>query len=307
MQTSMIQTLKKRLPFGGAAVTHSPAMGRLVSNLQYEIIPMKSVEQAIADLPPGAHVSVTCSPAQDIAATQALTARLVADGFSPTPHFAGRMVGSHDHARELAAWTRELALPEVYVIAGDAPQAQGPYEGALTFMRDFLAADPGVTAVGFAGYPDGHAFIERATVDEQVLLKQALVAEFGVGCWISTQMCFDESAIRTWIEGERARGVTAPIRLGVPGVVDRARLMKVGTRLGIGASMRFLSKNTSTVMKLLAPGGFDPTDMVVAFADDAERLGIEALHSFTFNSVADTRAWQEAIVAGGAVSSGRPS
>ncbi len=36
--------------------------------------------------------------------------------------------------------------------------------------------------------------------------------------------------------------------------------------------------------------------MVVAFADDADRLGIEALHSFTFNAVADTRAWQEAIV-----------
>jgi methylenetetrahydrofolate reductase (NADPH) len=69
----------------------------------------------------------------------------------------------------------------------------------------------------------------------------------------------------------------------------------MGTRLGIGASMRYLSKNRSTVMHLMAPGGFDPTDMVVAFADDAPTLGIEALHSFTFNAVADTRAWQEAI------------
>ena len=39
---------------------------------------------------------------------------------------------------------------------------------------------------------------------------------------------------------------------------------------------------------------------VTAFADDAERLGIEALHSFTFNAVADTRAWQETIMSGGA-------
>ena len=38
--------------------------------------------------------------------------------------------------------------------------------------------------------------------------------------------------------------------------------------------------------------------MVVAFAADAERLGIEALHSFTFNAVAETRAWQEAIMNG---------
>jgi hypothetical protein len=62
--------------------------------------------------------------------------------------------------------------------------------------------------------------------------------------------------------------------------------------------MRYLAKNRSTVMHLMAPGGFDPTDLVVAFADDAEELGVEALHSFTFNAVADTRAWQEAIVQG---------
>ena len=110
-------------------------------------------------------------------------------------------------------------------------------------------------------------------------------------------MCFDDTTIRTWLQRERAAGLTLPVRLGVPGVVDRARLMTMGTRLGIGASLRFLSKNRSTVMQLMAPGGYDPTDMVVAFADDAKALGIEALHSFTFNAVADTRKWQEAIVA----------
>ena len=215
------------------------------------------------------------------------------------PHIAARMVASEAHAAELAAWSRELALPEVYVIAGDAPDPHGPYEGALAFMRDFLAAGPGVERLGYAGYPDGHAMIAQDVVDEMVVAKQDLLREFGVGGWISTQMCFDATTIRNWIEAERARGVTMPIRLGVPGVVDRARLMKMGTRLGIGASLRYLSKNTSTVMHMLAPGGFDPTDMVVAFAADADELGIEALHSFTFNAVADTKAWQQAILGGG--------
>ncbi len=297
----MMSMLKKLWPFGSSDPAYSPAMAALVSNLHYEIIPMKSIEQAIEDLPPGAHVSVTCSPAKDIAATQEHAARLTAAGFTAIPHIAARMVGSEEHAREIAAWARELGLGEVYVIAGDAPEQLGPYEGALGFMRDFLAADPGVRRLGIAGYPDGHPLISQDIVDEQLHLKQALLAEHGVGGWISTQMCFDEDKIRSWIQTERGRGITLPIRLGVPGVVDRARLMRVGTRLGIGASMRYMSKNSSTVMKLMAPGGFDPTDMVVAFAADAEQLGIEALHSFTFNSVADTRAWQAAIVAGGAV------
>jgi methylenetetrahydrofolate reductase (NADPH) len=221
---------------------------------------------------------------------------LAADGFTPVPHLAARMVASVEQTRELAAWTRELGLTEVYVIAGDAPEPHGPYDGALAFMRDFLASDPGVARIGIAGYPDGHAFIAQAVLDDQLTSTQAVMGEFGVEGWISTQMCFDPAKIRTWLAAQRARGIALPIRLGVPGVVDRARLMKMGTRLGVGASLRFLSKNTSTVMRLMAPGGFDPTELVAAFADDADVLGIEALHSFTFNAVADTRAWQEAII-----------
>ena len=296
----MRDMLKKLWPFGETTdPVSSPAMAHLVSNLHYEIVPMKSIEPAIDDLPRGAHVSVTCSPAKGIEATQEYTARLAKDGFDAIPHLAARMVGSTAHARELADWARDLGLREVYVIAGDAPDPQGPYEGALPFIADFLDGAPGIERLGFAGYPDGHAMIPQDVVGQMVVAKQALLAERGLGGWISTQMCFDEATIRRWLLAERARGITLPVRLGIPGVVDRARLMKMGTRLGIGASMRYLSKNTSTVMQLLAPGGYDPTELVVAFAESADELGIEALHSFTFNSVADTRAWQEAILAGG--------
>ena len=156
---------------------------------------------------------------------------------------------------------------------------------------------PGVARVGFTGYPDGHAFIEDAVLVEQVHAKQSLLAEAGLDGWISTQMCFDADRIRTWLTDQRESGITLPIRLGIPGVVDRTRLMSMGARLGVGTSLRYLSKNRSTVMKLMAPGGYDPTDLVEAFADEATALGIEALHSFTFNAVADTRKWQEAIIA----------
>ena len=274
----------------------SAAMGRLAATLHFELVPMTSIDGAIAALPAGAHVSMTCSPTKGIPATQQYTEQLVAAGHHVVPHLAARMVGSHDDTRELAAWTRRIGLDEVYVIAGDAPDALGPYDGALAFLRDYLAAGPGVERVGVAGYPDGHAFIDARVIDDQLLAKQRLLDEHGVGGWISTQMCFDAATIRAWIERERARGIDLPIRLGIPGVVDRTRLMTMGARLGVGASLRFLSKNRSTVMQLMAPGGFDPTELVAAFASDADTLGIEALHGFTFNSVADTRAWQVAIM-----------
>lgn len=274
------------------------AMRDLVDHLHYEIVPMTSVDEAIAALPARSQVSVTCSPVKGIAPTLEHVERLLALGHEPIPHLAARLVKGPDEAHDLARWVREHGLSEVFVVAGDAPEPVGAYEGALPFIRDFLAAGPGVDRVGITGYPDGHALIDRDELAGQLRAKQAVLDEFGVGGWISTQMCFDDVMIRSWIREQRAAGITLPIRLGVPGVVDRTRLMKMGTRLGIGASLRFLAKNRSTVMHLMAPGGFDPTDLVVAFADDAEELGIEALHAFTFNAVADTRVWQEAIVEG---------
>lgn len=315
LKTNALTTLKRIWPFSSSG--HDPhhpfdredvepgtararAMRDLVANLHYEIVPMKSIDQAILDLPPGADVSVTCSPAKGIEATQHHTEQLMGMGHRPIPHIAARLVEGPEHAGKLAAWVREHDLRSVFVIAGDAPEPAGPYEGAMAFLQDFLEADPGVTRIGITGYPDGHSFVEPAEVRSHIRAKQALLAEAGIDGWISTQMCFDESTIRAWIETERADGITLPIRLGVPGVVDRTRLMTMGTRLGIGTSMRFLAKNRSTVMHLMAPGGYDPTDLVVAFAEDADALGIEALHAFTFNAVADTRAWQEAIVSGAA-------
>jgi methylenetetrahydrofolate reductase (NADPH) len=300
----LIDGLHRVVPFGRQLATDdgdrrfSDAMGVLVANLHYEIVPMSSIDQAIHDLPPGADVSVTCSPAKGIAATQEATERVLDTGHRPIPHLAARLVEGPDHAAKLASWLREHDLREVFVVAGDAPDAAGPYEGALPFMRDLIDADPGVDRIGIAGYPDGSAVMDEETARAQLRHKQALLAEHGLGGWISTQMCFDPDTIRRWLETERADGVVLPVRLGIPGVVDRTRLMTMGTRLGIGHSLRYLSKNRSTVMHLMAPGGYDPTDLVAAFADDAEDLGIESLHSFTFNSVADTRAWQEAIVAG---------
>jgi methylenetetrahydrofolate reductase (NADPH) len=296
----MLSLLRKLWPFGSGVAAPDVVDGpvaALVRDLHLELVPMPSVVQAITDLPVRSHVSVTCSPAKGIAATRDVTERLLAAGHVPVPHLAARMVSGPEEAAELAAWIRSLGLAEVFVIAGDAPTPSGPYEGALGFLGDLLAASPGVERVGVAGYPDGHAMIDDDVLHQQLHAKQRLLADHGVDGWVSTQMCFDVATVRAWIEEERTSGLSLPIRLGVPGVVDRTRLMSMGVRLGVGASLRYLAKNRSTVLSMVAPGGFDPTELVVALGADADVLGIEALHCFTFNSVADTVAWRDALLA----------
>jgi len=288
------------MPAGADVATSSSraptdAVRALVADVRYELVPMASVENAIEALPSGAPVSVTCSPAKGIEATLDLTARLVDLGHDAVPHLSARMVEGAGHVQRIARWLRQHHGREVFVIAGDAAQPHGPYVDSASFLRDLLACDTTLERVGLPAYPDGHPLIETAALSAALHEKQALIEAAGLRPSATTQMCFDTARIRGWLAAERAVGMSMPIDLGVPGVVDRARLMSMGVRLGVGASLRFLRKNRA-MLKLVAPGGYDPTALIAELADDAQTLGIEGIHSFTFNSVADTAAWQSAVL-----------
>ena len=85
-----------------------------------------------------------------------------------------------------------------------------------------------------------------------------------------------------------------PVDLGIPGVVDRTRLLSLGVRLGVGTSLRFLRKHRATMAAMI--GGYDPTGLVDDLVAATSGLGVTGLHAFTFNAVAPTVAWQRHVV-----------
>ena len=109
-------------------------------------------------------------------------------------------------------------------------------------------------------------------------------------------MCFDTDLIVSWLRAERESGFTLPVHLGIPGVVDRTKLMTMGVRLGVGASLRFLKKNRAAVTKLITPGHYDPDDILEPMVDELEGLRVTGLHVFTFNQVEATNEWRDAIL-----------
>lgn len=283
-------------PFGEPRARPA-VLAALVRDLRFELVPMKSVEGAIADLPPASPVSVTCSPVKGIPATIELTERLLVDGHDVVPHLAARLVESPEQVAELAGWIRSSGLESIFVIAGDAEAPAGPYAGAVEFLRDLLEHNTGLAHVGVAGYPDGHALIDDGALSEALHAKQTLFAEAGVQGSVTTQMCFDAAAIDGWLATERARGLTLPVHLGLPGVVDRAKLVTMGARLGVGPSLRYLRKNRASLTRMLAPGGYDPSELLLDLVKESPDLDIAGLHSFTFNSVGPTHQWQTEFAA----------
>ena len=103
--------------------------------------------------------------------------------------------------------------------------------------------------------------------------KQRLLAEAGVNGYCSTQMCFDPDAIAKWLRVEREMGLTLPVHLGISGVVDKAKLLTMGARLGIGDSLKYLRKNVGAVVKMMTTISYDPNDLLLPLSSDLLDLG----------------------------------
>ncbi len=269
------------------------AVGRLTARARLEILPFASVEAQLAELGPGTRITVTCSPRHGIEHTLAFSETWAERRLDVVPHIAARMVKSSAHAGRIADRVRASGFAEVFVIGGDHSPPDGPYTSAVTLLKDLAPLLPGVR-IGIPGYPEGHPLIGSDVLDEALAAKQAYAAT------VITQLCFDPDTIKHWIQMVRAQGVTLPVLVGVPGVVERKRLLELSARVGVGASTRYLRKNLRSATRLLLHA-YEPDGLVAeleALQSAEPALGITGLHVFTFNQVAATEAWLRADLTG---------
>src|SRR6185312_7983552 len=108
----------------------------------------------------------------------------------------------------------------------------------------------------------------------------------------------DPAMLVGWVRRMRARGITLPILLGVPGPVDRAKLLSMAGKIGVGESTRFLAKHKGTFARLAAPGGFTNERFLEKCAPtlSAPDANVERLHVFTFNQVPTTETWRRELL-----------
>ena len=57
-------------------------------------------------------------------------------------------------------------------------------------------------------------------------------------------------------------------------MIDQTKLMTMGMRLGVGTSLRYLSKNRKSVSRLMTQRTYQPDQLLRPLADDLDALGI---------------------------------
>ncbi|WP_236791592.1 methylenetetrahydrofolate reductase [Amycolatopsis sp. GM8] len=270
------------------------ALADLVRTMSYEVMPFKKTEQDVLDaVPTSVPLTVTVTEAKGIETTLALTERLLGHGYQTTPHLPARLFTDQQHVADVVARLAEAGVRSVFVIGGDAPQPAGKFNDAYALLQAMEEVGHSFEEVGIGGYPEGHGTIPQEAIDLALKQKAPLATR------ILTQICFDATKIASWAAEIATAGVDLPVYAGMPGPVNRQKLMRISAGLGLGQSARFLQKQQSLLWRFLLPGGYSPSKL-------AKRLGmavpkthgnIRGLHIFTFNELRGTEQWRQDLLA----------
>ena len=272
---------------------HGAFLADMVTSARFEVLPTGSVEDKVLEhLPVGRTVTVTASPAKGLEATLALTERLSRHGYAAVPHLAARMVSGRHELSDICDRMREAGVRTVFVPGGDQDPPAGGYASALDLLQDLTVLGSPFPEVGITGYPESHP-----TISDDLIV-QAMWDKRRHATHVVSNLSFDPDTIRAWLDRLRARGVVMPMLLGMPGPIDRTKLLAMATRIGVGDSTRFLAKHKGTLARLAAPGGFTGERFLERCAPVLARpdAHVTGLHIYTFNQIAETEAWRRAYL-----------
>ncbi len=248
-------------------------------HVRYEVLPFPRAEQEAAEVGRPLTLTVTCSPRHGVDAALDVAARLRTLGHRVVPHLAARMVRDDRHLDRILTRLSDLNVHDVFLVGGDAPAPAGPFDSGEQLLPLLRAHPLAPRSIGVPAYPEGHPTIPDG------VLQRSLAAKARWADYMVTQICFDPSVLLAWLARTREAGIGLPLYAGVPGPIDRRRLLEVSLRVGVGASVRTLRRQRG--MRRLMGRAEPPTDALLAALDPqlGGELGVHGYHVFTFNDL----------------------
>ena len=264
----------------------------LLRTPRYEVLPTDdAADRVLAYVPKDVTITVTASPRRGMPATVHLALRLAQLGYQAVPHLSARLIRDTHELGQILDALRRAGITNVFVVAGDAREPAGMFPDSLSLLAA-LPPDHGLKEIGVTGYPESHPFIHDDVTIQAMWDKRRLAT------YIVSNMSFDPTTVTYWLERVRQRGVELPIHIGMAGVADPIRLLKVSTKIGVADAARFLRGHPSWVARMFRPGGYEPGRFVTAMlpAMSSPALRVAGLHVFTFNEIEPTERWRREML-----------
>ncbi len=269
------------------------ALASFLRHPRYEILPTEGVlDQVVAHVPREVTLTVTASPRRGLPATVQLAVRLAQLGYHVIPHLSARLIRDTHELGQILEALKPAGIRNVFVVAGDAKSPSGQFPDAYSLLIA-LPPDHGLTEIGVTGYPESHPFIH----DDVTI--QAMWDKRRIATYIVSNLSFDGPTVIRWVERVRNRDVQLPIHIGMAGVADPVKLLRLSTKIGVADSARFLRGHPSWVARMFRPGGYEPGRFVTSLMPELVQpeWRIAGLHVFTFNEIVPTERWRQDMLA----------
>jgi methylenetetrahydrofolate reductase (NADPH) len=266
-------------------------VGSLVAGANLEVIPLKGSEAGVAGVPATTTVTITCSPKFGLQRSLDHVAAAVRGGHRVVPHLAARMVTSEDELRGFVTALSNLGVQDLYVIAGDGDTPLGEHADAESILLALRRMGVSFQRIGVACYPEGHPKIGDGE------LMSALVRKQRYADYMISQLCFDPVQLSGWLGAARRAGVTLPLRVGLAAPMKVARLVELSMKIGVGQSLRYLTKQKGLVGNLLLGRNYAPEQLLLDLGADlaSAEMAIEGVHVFSFNQIEACLTWQRDV------------
>jgi methylenetetrahydrofolate reductase (NADH) len=174
-------------------------------------------------------------------------------------------------------------IVNVLGLRGDPPQGQStfvPTEGGFANANELVAFAKSRHdfCIGVAGYPEGHPQCLNRTRDLEHLKRKVDAG----GCFVITQLFFDNGDFYRFREDARAMGIKVPIIAGIMPILNVAQIKRFISMCGAKIPHRLLTKLESLEND---PDAVHRTGVEYATMQCHDLLfnGVEGLHFYTLN------------------------
>ncbi len=245
-------------------------------------------------------IYITFLPGSDFETTIALAKRLRLEGFEPVPHLAARSIPDRAFlGQSLERLRGEANVSRVLLIGGGVPTPVGEFSDSMQLLETGLFDQYGIRKIGLAAHPEGSPDISDDGIRKALKWKNDFAKRTNASLYLVTQFCFEAAPIIAWDKRIRAEGNRLPIHIGIPGLATVKTLMAHAKACGIGASMKFISRQAMNVAKLLTVSAPDKlvADLAAYRARDPA-CGIAGVHMFPLGGLKKSADWSYAVADG---------
>jgi methylenetetrahydrofolate reductase (NADPH) len=234
-------------------------------------------------------------PGQDWQQTWRSCAQVATAGLDPVPHVPVRLLESERRLDEILAAAVGAGARELLLIAGDYPQARGPFSNVLQVLRSGSLQRAGLTRVSLAGHPEGHPVVPATEIRRAEIDKARLAAALGFQVSLLTQFFFAADPFVKWARELREAGVQARLVAGLPGPAGIAKLLRLARHCGVGPSLRALTARPANMLKLVSDHA--PDALVQDLAEARRRMPglFDGIHLFSFGGFQRTASWLRSL------------